>query len=494
MVEAEHVIPFERSASAETFEPTTTKFSYEEMKESSRTITQHRADGSLEGTKTEDVTQVVEQKVTLIVFTGKSASGEDCEHFFDAFDKMQNELSDVWKTESKSKTTDATTLFKAMAKMLAGQPLVDWNNVLEDYTSSDFETFKTAVSKFIVKHVLKTEKGYDIQVEYMTHRKLPRGMPADTWYNRLLTMNRYLCYFFEDMEDMKRTFSGAAFPNWWNYGPLDTNALRRVAIFNVPHTFMEEVKRVDVSRTLRDGPIDKLIGYYLDLQKTEQRKAHLRPADRIAGARQHGNRGRGRGAGRFQHQQQQQYYREYPRREWRSGRGPGWPRQEGPAWPNRNNNTVRGREWANDRRVRRNDNNNYYSGRENNNYGRGRQQIDQQRNFGRGGRYNNNNRNNNQAGVQRQGRGRGAFGRGGHMYYQEHGGDDDENANAATDAVDASDEQFAIDEDELINQWNDNLFFQEGVNDAYYGEYDDANDAEYDYDDAYYDGDDNRYL
>ena len=179
------IFPYVRDKFKARYKPNTIKFTYEQEKISTRTETTKDEKGNLT-TKVITITETKEQKATLKVF--KQSNEEDIEHFFEAFETMQRELQETWDETKTAKDRDATTLFKAMEKMLDGEALVGWHDVLAKWdanviTSADrsWESFKTTVCNFILTKLCPPE-AFETQRRCMMERWMPDGMDVADYY------------------------------------------------------------------------------------------------------------------------------------------------------------------------------------------------------------------------------------------------------------------------------------------------------------------------
>jgi len=297
-----------------------TKFVYERELKSTRTTT--KKVGVQREVIEETTTELRTRKVTLKTYA--HSNKEDCEHFFECFEKMMKELEDEWTTSSKAKANDAKVLFQALESMLVGTANSEWHDVLGKEQSRTWEMFKTLVSRFICSKVLP-EDAYNRQVMYMQERVKPMALTAKEWWLRMQTLNRYLPYFFPSLEALKRELPDSTFPDWWIKGGLNEAELKRIIIVKVPSTWQNQLRRNDVGHDYRDTKsTNDLIDYFTTLEALEQNNrqaARRTPRGRTNPAR----------SGRFE--------REYYSRQY-YGRSPGQfgPSQSG--YPAGYNNTY----------------------------------------------------------------------------------------------------------------------------------------------------------
>jgi hypothetical protein len=125
------------------FKPEEMKFSFKYELESVKKIMSTDAEGNVKEVE-EEITEMKIKKVTLKTY-GKSDQ-EDCEHFFEAMEKLKKELRTVWEEASKAKDRDAQILFDALDQMLIGTASSQWHNILATETKRDWETFKVLVA------------------------------------------------------------------------------------------------------------------------------------------------------------------------------------------------------------------------------------------------------------------------------------------------------------------------------------------------------------
>ena len=277
-----------------------TKFSYEHEVESVRATTKVLKLPD-ERTETEVSNETVKsmhtRKVTLKVYS--HSNQEDCEHFFECFEKLQKELDEEWLASSQAKDKDATVLFKAFEHMLNGVATSEWHDVLQNETDRTWETFKILVSIFISTKILK-ENAYDAQVRYMQERGKPKQLNAKDWWLRMQAMNCYLPYFMKNMDMLKRQAPTANFKDWWNKGgSLSDTELRRIVTSKAPEVWQIRLSETDIGHEYRDNkPTSELVEYFTTLEALEQRRNRMR--GRIGQTRNNNNRQyNSRGSGRF---------------------------------------------------------------------------------------------------------------------------------------------------------------------------------------------------
>ena len=317
----ECVFPFMRDRRKVLFKPDITKFIFEQEHESTRVEESINAEGKK--SKRSTVTKETrEKKVTLKVF-GQTQE-EDIEHFFEAFETLQRELQDIWMETSKAKDRDAKTLFAAMEKMLGGEALTEWHDILvvwdqDNNSSRTWEAFKTNVTTFILTK-LCPEDAYDTQRRYMMERRMPDGMNVGDYYKRYCTHNRYLPYLL-NYEQMKLWHPKADFSQWWKIGGFSDQETRGIINNRVPRVWQDQVAKTDIGHKLRNKePLQTLVDHYETLQRLEQR-------GRTTARRTAAGRG-GRGSPNYRH-----YYgfANYPRQQQFQSRQ---QFQRGFAWPN----------------------------------------------------------------------------------------------------------------------------------------------------------------
>lgn len=467
------VIPYQRTQKSLDFAPTTTKFTYEEERTVTRVIRRKAADGT-EQRSTEETTEDREKKVYLKVYSMKEA--EDCEHFFEAFETLQHELRTQWKEIARAKANDARTLFNAMEAMLEGTASTEWKDVLNEdstRTGRNWEDFKHFVSQYVTKKVVGQDDAYARQRQYMMERKMPYGMEVRNWWLRMQTMNRYLPYFLSSMVELKKWFPTADFTNWWKDGGLSAQELKHIVLTRVPTHWTNELAKADIGRTVRDNQTtDALIDYYAMLQRVEHNRRG--PTRNIGGRRFDNTRGRVRSN-----------YNNYNERRYDNNYG-----RVSPGRDNQRYYHHSGGRMITQQQQHYGGRAQYSGGRGGSTAFRGSGRFGVQQSgysFGRGGGYNN----------RAFGRG-GRFGRGGNYgqygqrpaqaaqgtaFYQEQeqaqeqAHEQEEGAGQPTAATEGGNEeadyneQFAeqdTTEEELIEQWNENLFMEAPQDLEYY--------------------------
>ena len=271
------IIPYQRKAVCVDFKPEDTKFSFEQEVESTKKTT--RTDAAGQVTVTEETSiEMKTKKVTLKTY-GQSDK-EDCEHFFEALERLKRELRPQWETASEAKDRDAAVLFDAIDQMLIGTANSEWHDVLATSSDRDWEAFKTLVAKFITTKVLP-EDAYNRQIIYMQERRKPYKLSVRAWWLRMQTMDRYLPYFIPDKETLKRLRPKADFSKWWVEGSLSEEDKKRIILTKVPREWQDELKRVDVGHNLRNThSIEELVDYFTSVEQLELHKRQ--PARRTA--------------------------------------------------------------------------------------------------------------------------------------------------------------------------------------------------------------------
>jgi hypothetical protein len=220
------VIPYERKIKCIEFKGETTKFVYEREMVSKKKIIQKTRTGVTTET-TEEIKEDKTKKITMKTYG--QTNEEDCEHFFESFEKLQRELHTEWEKSSANKVNDAQILFDAFDQMLTGTASSEWHDVLASNNKRDWEAFKCLVSQYITTKVL-SEDAYTRQVTYMQERKKPFNMGVKEWWLRMQTMDRYLKYFFPNFSSLKRWFPSTDFNGWWNEGGLTEQEKKRIVV------------------------------------------------------------------------------------------------------------------------------------------------------------------------------------------------------------------------------------------------------------------------
>jgi len=280
------VIPYKRKTVCADFKPEETKFSYEQEVESTKETT-HTDEAGKETKTKETITELKVKKVTLKTY-GQSDK-EDCEHFFEALEKLKRELKKVWEETSKAKDRDAEILFDAFDQMLVGTASSEWHDVLATETKRDWEAFKGLVAKYITTKILP-EDAYNRQVTYMQERRKPYDLSVKDWWLRMQTIDRYLPYFMPSKEALQLWVPSADFKDWWNKGSLADQEKKRIVMTKVPPTWQEELRRVDVAHSIRNTKsTEELVDYFTTLEGLERNRRQ--PARRTSAGRM-SNRGR----------------------------------------------------------------------------------------------------------------------------------------------------------------------------------------------------------
>ena len=304
------VLPYTRPAGNHKLE--TTKFTFErEVKQVEEyETTETKPDGTTSKTTTKKTTSGKrEKKVTLKIFTMDEK--EDKEHFFEAFMTLKRELEEQWNEASQAKNRDATVLFDAFDKMLGGVASTEWRDTLAEkdpttqlpISNRDWETFKTLVSHFITRKVIRSKQGFEHQRQYLQEQTMPMGMDVRTWNLRRETLNGYLPYMIDSMEMLKKWFPDADFKGWWVKGAISPQEMKVITINRAPKKWQDDLARVDISRSVRDGDdIEKIIDHFARLQTEERARQASNAVPRTGrfGPGRHAL-ARAHGRGRYQH-------------------------------------------------------------------------------------------------------------------------------------------------------------------------------------------------
>lgn len=242
----------------------TTVYRFEAEQPITKTVTKTLPDRTQE-VITEVYTETKSHKVYLKTYS--QSSEEDTEHFFEAFEQLQLELTSQWKAISRKKTNDSTLLFDAFTHILRGTAHTEWLDVLRTDNDRDWAVFKELVSVYICTKVLP-EDAYDHQVSYMQARSKPKPLKAKEWWRRMQSLNRYLCYFFPTMNALKKEFPGSMFTDWWKIGSMTDPQLHRIVLNNVPRPWHDEyLKQNHINQTT-----DELIGWFSRLESLEEQQ------------------------------------------------------------------------------------------------------------------------------------------------------------------------------------------------------------------------------
>jgi len=299
----DHVIPYQRRKVCLSKALDKAKFVYQEEVTYTKTIRRPDAQGNDVETE-ESITTERERKRELLVYGMKV--DEDVEHFFEAFERLQQELRKDWNRIRGARANDADLLFRAMETMLQGLALTEWKDVIAAYPTQpaprNWEDYKAMVATYITKKVVGYEDAYRRQRQYLQQRQLPKGMAVADWWKRLQTMNRWLPYLFKDLDDFHRWHPAETFPNWWVSGQLPDAELRVIVEKKVPVSWQQRLNEVDIGHQWRNqGSIDEVIDWYKKVQTGEQN--HPR-----AGVRGGMRRGDHRGRGQNYRRESQNYY------------------------------------------------------------------------------------------------------------------------------------------------------------------------------------------
>jgi hypothetical protein len=429
MEQLDHVMPLWRSKRKQEYEPVTVKFEYEEEVKSKKTTT--RTVGTQPSTEIkETVIETRNKKVYLKVYS--QSEQEDCEHFFEAFERFKKELAIPWTTASDAMVRDATILFNGMEKMLAGTALTEWHDVIGTTTDYSWKNFKTHVATFITTKVCPDD-AYSRQRTYLQERRMPDGMEVHDYWIRLQTQNRYLPYLISTLEELKRWSPDSDFKGWWRDGGLSEQELRNIVVHRVPQAWQRELERNDIGHKVRnEGKIEDLIAHYTVLQRLERR-------NRIPVRRQSYGRMSGPRRNNYGSQTRVNAYQESAN----SQRGRAWPGSQYNS--NYQLNRILGRfvpYFQNQSgRSRGPNNNNSYAGRGRTNRRETRQQW-QQRSQPNPSNWQHPQQNTSEA------------------YYQEQSGEEDRAGQQDADSTPAV-EDVHYTEDELITDWDESLFIGE---------------------------------
>ena len=261
----ECAMPYVRAKAS--YIPETIKYQYEREITVTKKITS-TMDAGITTISTETVQTMQTRKVTLKLY-GHS-SDEDCEHFFECFEKLQKEMDQEWTQISRAKPNNATLLFDAFEHMLTSNALSQWHDILSTENQRTWEHFKILVSQFICFKILPAD-AYDLQVTYMQESVKPRTLSAKEWWLRMQTLNRYLPYFFPSMESLKVHFPTSTFREWWTEGGMSSAMLKRIVMHKIPTRWQAMIKMHDIGHEYRNTkPTDGLIDYFTTLEQMEQ--------------------------------------------------------------------------------------------------------------------------------------------------------------------------------------------------------------------------------
>ena len=279
------VIPYERKKKCMEYKGETTKFSYEkEVISTKKTATKDK------GVKVERVEEITEEKVRKVTLkTYGQGSEEDCEHFFCAFEQLQRELHEEWDAAISGKKKDARVLFHAFDQMLTGTASSEWHDILVGTNKRDFDTFKVLVARYITTKVLP-EDAYTRQVTYMQERRKPYGMEVKEWWLRMQTIDRYLRYFFPNVESLQRWVPSAELKDLWMVGGLGEQEKKRIVMTKVPQKWQEKLREADVGHKYRDTlKTDDIVDYFTSTCEQVEKKMRVKQQPRQVQGRESPN-------------------------------------------------------------------------------------------------------------------------------------------------------------------------------------------------------------
>ena len=194
---------------------------------------------------------------------------EDCEHFFEAFEKLQTKLQGEWEAARQAKTRDARILFKAFDQPVTGNANSEWHDTMANETKRDWETFKTLVPQYIYTVEMPND-AYNRQVQYMLERFKPLSLTSKQWWLRIETLNRYLQYFFKSLNAYKLECSKGDFTQWWMQGGLSNADLKLIVMTKIPMSWQMELRKQDLGHSFCDTKTtDDLIDYFTTLENLE---------------------------------------------------------------------------------------------------------------------------------------------------------------------------------------------------------------------------------
>ena len=247
-LDAEAPMPYVRRKGE--YRPEKVKFEYEKEITITKTITKKDKDDKV--TTEEKIISMEPKSKKVLLATYSHDDNEDCEHFFDAFERLKTALIDEWQSAAGAQTRDATILFDAFDTMLIGTANTRWHDVLQSGTGRTWRDFKTLVALYINTKVVPANT-YSKQLSYLRNRSKPMKLSADEWWIRMQTINRRLMYCFEQLDDLKRHKPNATFSDWWkedskDNGTLTDQALKDILIEKGPNEWIRSLKRTDTTR------------------------------------------------------------------------------------------------------------------------------------------------------------------------------------------------------------------------------------------------------
>jgi hypothetical protein len=270
-LDSEAPMPYIRRKNVVDFKPTETKFVFDREVTSTKITTRESIDeeaSTLRETIEDTVTEIRPRKVTLYVY--ERSEKEDSEHFFEAFNHMQDQIRVEYNAVSQNQNNDATIVFSAMDSMLGGNAKTEWHDVLATREERNWKDFKELVAQFITTKILP-EDAYNSQLTYMRERSKPMGLTVRDWWLRMQTINRYLPYFFGSMDALKAELPSANFSHWWRDGGLSKADQRRIVITKIPMEWESQLRLNDSTHTLRiEKSIDALVDYLTTIENVEK--------------------------------------------------------------------------------------------------------------------------------------------------------------------------------------------------------------------------------
>lgn len=234
-------VPLSYIHSKDSFVPNTVKFTYMKSVETVKIIAHARAITGVPTITSDKETYTSDQPAKIYLKTYSHTTKEDCEHFFEAFEKLKKELRTEWDKSKVVMTNDATVLFEAFDEMLTGVVAnAQWNGVLGMESSRTWAMFKAKVAEFITTKVLP-EDAYSRQVSFMRERSKPRSLTAKDWWSRIQTLNQYLPYFFTTIDEFKEHYPTETFRSWWVTGGLTELELKQIVTTRAPKAWQDSL-------------------------------------------------------------------------------------------------------------------------------------------------------------------------------------------------------------------------------------------------------------
>ena len=158
------------------------KFEYEKEISVVRVVTKRDKDDKVTTEERIESREPKSKKISLSTYSHDDK--EDCEHFFDAFERLKTAVLEEWKEISSAQSRDATLLFDAFDTMLIGTANTRWHDVLQGNAGRTWRDFKVLVALYINTKVVPSNT-YTKQLSYLRNRAKPMKLTADEWWIRM---------------------------------------------------------------------------------------------------------------------------------------------------------------------------------------------------------------------------------------------------------------------------------------------------------------------